>query len=114
MWRSWIGEPQIRKMVEEEGGERDKNDQFSAHSLRHSFTIIGVQLGFSADIDVTRAVGKKVKGETSQSSYSHDDAVDKAEDSRAMYGRIQAYKTTQVFHGRESQKDISRKINERL
>ena len=101
MWRSWIGEPQIRKMVEEEGGERDKNDQFSAHSLRHSFTTIAVQLGFSADIDVARAVGKKVKGEISQSSYSHDDAVDKAEDSRAMYGRIQAYKATQVFHGRE-------------
>ena len=101
MWRSWIGEPQIWKTGEEEGGKRDKNDQFSAHSLRHSFTTIAVQLGFSADIDVARAVGKKVKGEISQSSYSHDDAVDKAEDSRAMYGRIQAYKTTQVFHGRE-------------
>ena len=31
-------------------------------------------------------------------------AVDKAEDSRAMYERIQAYKTTQVFHGREIRK----------
>ena len=58
--------------------------------LRHSFATIAVQLGFSADIDVGHAVGKKVKGETSQSGYSHDAAVDKAEDSRAMYERVQA------------------------
>ena len=75
-----------KKKVEKES----KNYKFTAYWLRHSFATIAVQLGFSADIDVGRAVGKKVKGETSQSGYSHDAAVDKTEDSRAMYERVQA------------------------
>ena len=41
-----------------------------------------------------------MKGETSQSGYSQDDAVDDAEDSRVMYGRVQAYITKKAFQTR--------------
>ena len=66
---------------------RTINSLLTGYDIR--LPLIAVQLGFSADIDVGHAVGKKVKGETSQSGYSQDAAVDKAEDSRAMYERVQ-------------------------
>ena len=95
-----LGEPEVWKIAKEENRSIDKNDKFSPHWLRHSFTTIAKDLGFDPDKDVAKAVGKKVKGETSQSGYSQDDAVDDAEDSRVMYGRVQAYITTEAFQTR--------------
>lgn len=101
MWRQWVGQPEVWKIAKEENRSIDKNDKFSAHWLRHSFTTVAKDLGYNPDVDVAKAVGKAVRGQTSQSGYSHDDAVDDAEDSRAMYERVQAYITTEAFQKRD-------------
>ena len=103
-WRRWIGPPKIWKQLEEEsrGGEgsvRDKNDEFSPHWLRHTFSTAAGKFGFT-DEQVALAVGKEVKGKTSQKGYMHDDAVDQAELSRPMFIRVQHYLLTEELQTR--------------